>query len=962
MNSKDIGILTYDYSINYGAVLQAFALCEKLKSLKYVPHIIRWAEHYYKTAGVENDNLKYFRNKYLPRTKVCYTSEELDKILNSFSKIIIGGDQVFRNWANLQEMPILRYFGDFVHGKLTLASYGASFGTETFNGDKNLIEQVKFLLKRFDKIGVREKSGVRLLNNLFDVKGTEVLDPVFLLSKNRYLELGNKAKKISNDYIGYMYLADEFGLGDVSDILKKNLSQENIININKNSTGEYNTVEQWLCNIINSKFIITDSFHCIAFAIIFQKPFIVVDRDFGGNSRIDNILEKLNLTKCRRQSLKDIKLNDLNLDINWDDVNSILHTEIKRSELFLEDLLNLIPKYKEKIINEDLNNIRKNYEKIYKKNMNIFKSLNRILPKILSVKNEYKNGKKRKVLNIFGVKLKIGVNRGAKMQNKKSFTTIHYLISMLKAYGIKEIVASPGIQNACFNLITQKDNFFRIHSVVDERSAGYVASGISSEISKPVVITCTGATASRNYLSALTEAYYRKLPLIAITFFNYTNNPYNLGAQFVDRSVSQNDIKELSIELPVLNTEKDKEKLMVILNTALSTAIYKNVPVHINCPSPFTFEEIAQNMDLPDDIWITKIYDENNLSDVKEELKNKDVAIFIGSHNNFTKDEENAISNFATALDIPVLCDHTSGYYGKNKVLISQVAYMLELDRKPDIVIDIGEVTGEYSTPLFINKADIWRISKFDGLKCRYNLPVKKIFNCSEKEFFTVLNLENQKQYYSYLRPIVENIKIPDLPLSMPFVCQELSKNIPQNSTLHLAILNSLRSMNYFNLPKEISTTANVGGFGIDGALSTTVGHAIAEPNKTHFCLIGDLAFFYDMNILGNKHIANNLKILLVNNNRGEEFRLNWLLEKSFGDQTDEIVAAAGHYKNGARLWAESCDFNYLCATDKSEFTAQIDDFCNKNYDRPVLFEIFTTDEDEKNAQWLMMSHNRKQK
>ena len=170
MNSKDIGILTYDYSINYGAVLQAFALCEKLKSLDYVPHIIRWAEHYYKTAGVEEDNLKYFRNKYLPRTKICYTSEELDKILKRFSKIIIGGDQVFRNWANLQEMPILRYYGDFVYGNHTLASYGASFGTETFNGDKDLVEQVKFLLKRFDKIGVREKSGVRLLNNLFEVE------------------------------------------------------------------------------------------------------------------------------------------------------------------------------------------------------------------------------------------------------------------------------------------------------------------------------------------------------------------------------------------------------------------------------------------------------------------------------------------------------------------------------------------------------------------------------------------------------------------------------------------------------------------------------------------------------------------------------------------------------------------------------------------------------------------------
>ncbi|MBQ7126339.1 hypothetical protein IJO12_04565, partial [bacterium] len=98
--------------------------------------------------------------------------------------------------------------------------------------------------------------------------------------------------------------------------------------------------------------------------------------------------------------------------------------------------------------------------------------------------------------------------------------TIYYLISMLKAYGIKNIVASPGMQNSKFNAVVQEDDFFSCYSVVDERSAAYFATGISYETTQSVVITCTGATASRNYLSALTEAYYRKIPIIAITFYN----------------------------------------------------------------------------------------------------------------------------------------------------------------------------------------------------------------------------------------------------------------------------------------------------------------------------------------------------------------------------------------------------------------------------------------------------------
>ena len=80
------------------------------------------------------------------------------------------------------------------------------------------------------------------------------------------------------------------------------------------------------------------------------------------------------------------------------------------------------------------------------------------------------------------------------MTNKNVYNTIHYIIAMLKAYKIKNII--------------------------DERSAAYVATGLAYETQEPVVITCTGATASRNYLSALTEAYYKNLPIIALTFFD----------------------------------------------------------------------------------------------------------------------------------------------------------------------------------------------------------------------------------------------------------------------------------------------------------------------------------------------------------------------------------------------------------------------------------------------------------
>ena len=69
--------------------------------------------------------------------------------------------------------------------------------------------------------------------------------------------------------------------------------------------------------------------------------------------------------------------------------------------------------------------------------------------------------------------------------------------------------------------------------------------------------------------------------------------------------------------------------------------------------------------------------------------------------------------------------------------------------------------------------------------------------------------------------------------------------------------------------------SSNTGGFGIDGSLSTIIGAALANKEIIHYCVLGDLAFFYDMNALGNHNVGNNVRILLVNNGRGTEFRLS---------------------------------------------------------------------------------------
>lgn len=544
------------------------------------------------------------------------------------------------------------------------------------------------------------------------------------------------------------------------------------------------------------------------------------------------------------------------------------------------------------------------------------------------------------------------------MDNKNNnYNTLHYLIALLKAYQISDIVASPGMQNARFNSLIQDDKDFRPFSVTDERSAAYVATGISHETEKPIVITCTGATASRNYLSAMTEAYYRKIPVIAITFYNYDTNCYNLAPQYVDRSVTQNDVKYVSVDLPMISTPTDIQNCVLRLNVALSAAVYKNQPVHINCPANYDFENKVET--LPD-VWKTEYYTEN-FEFLKDSFGNKKVGIFIGSHHKFLKEEENAISNFAKSWDIPVYCDHTSNYHGTNKILVSQAVSMVGLKNNgPDLIIDIGNVTGDYNFATLFQNATVWRVCEDGLLKCRSGRPVVKTFSCLEKTFFKSLINSNfiENGYYTLLKNKLEKLKIPELPLCNALVSQNLANYLPKNSSLHCAIMNSLRNMNFFNLDSTIEVNCNVGGFGIDGPVSTLIGQSLGNPDKKHFGLIGDSAFFYDMNILGNRHIKNNVRILLINNNMGVEFRLNPTLEDSLADKTDMLIASAQHNVNGAKGWAESCNFHYMTANKKEEFLNQIHEFCNGEFDKPVLFEVITKVQDEQDGLKLMCEFN----
>lgn len=116
------------------------------------------------------------------------------------------------------------------------------------------------------------------------------------------------------------------------------------------------------------------------------------------------------------------------------------------------------------------------------------------------------------------------------------------LVSLLKEHNIRKIIASPGTTNISFVGSVQIDPYFDVYSAVDERAAAYMACGLAEESGEPVVLSCTGATASRNYIPGLTEAFYRHLPVLAVTSIQHCGRVGNHVAQVIDRSVQFPDM------------------------------------------------------------------------------------------------------------------------------------------------------------------------------------------------------------------------------------------------------------------------------------------------------------------------------------------------------------------------------------------------------------------------------------
>lgn len=340
---KKIGILTFHWGTNYGAILQAYALQVYLTQIGHDVYIINYRPQEYKKTlfrcffkkrfwlfllnlkeYIKEMKLDTFRKKYLNETILYKSLDELKRNPPQLDMYICGSDQIWNSYFTTKgegNKPTSTYFLNFGGTSVKRIAYAVSFGCEVYPDEASDVAQ-KYISK-FLAISVREESGLSIVKQLGYENPIKLPDPTLLLSREDY-SFANTNKKIFQKKAFIYILRDEYK--EVDKIVSF-LKRDHIIDTSNNFFNP-KSIEDWLKSIEEASIIITNSFHGAVFSIIFHVPFIVLHasgREAGMNDRFNTLLQALGLENRVLDKYDLNKVSELLIEkINWDDVDNKL--------------------------------------------------------------------------------------------------------------------------------------------------------------------------------------------------------------------------------------------------------------------------------------------------------------------------------------------------------------------------------------------------------------------------------------------------------------------------------------------------------------------------------------------------------------------------------------------------------------------------------------------------------------
>lgn len=556
--------------------------------------------------------------------------------------------------------------------------------------------------------------------------------------------------------------------------------------------------------------------------------------------------------------------------------------------------------------------------------------------------------------------------------------------------GVSEAILCPGSRCAPLTSSFVAHSKINTRTISDERSAAFVALGIAQSKLEPVVLICTSGSAAYNFAPAIAEAFFQHTPLLILT----ADRPKEWIDQLDGQTIRQqnmygNHVKKY-YELPHDYDHKDS---LWHINRTVNEAInlcnqHPKGPVHINVPLR---EPLYQRES--DKIQFSNACRVIDVKSIKSELTKEATTQLAESFNSFNKilvvagqqevDAElsQELDTFSKLHHIPIVTDIISNLHSLTQsiahsdIMLGQANEGIKKALQPELLITFGRSVISKNLKLYLRKFGPkahWHIhglgqtaDTFQGLTSIVPTSPKIFFkqlgSTALKAGFEAQKRENfhsiwQAEEHRTARAITSFFSEPKL--NEFSLVNEILKNVPPKSNLHLANSMPVRYANFIGLAsenKDISVFANRGTSGIDGCTSTAVGHALTSKDTPNILITGDMAFFYDRNAFWHNYKLPNFRIVVLNNHGGAIFSI--IDGPSQLPEADEYFVT--HQKLSAKSVAQEYDFDYLKLDSLKKLKNIVKDFFDFD-GRTKILEIDTNAAEAKKTVLEFKEHIRK--
>ncbi|MGQ1891435.1 2-succinyl-5-enolpyruvyl-6-hydroxy-3-cyclohexene-1-carboxylic-acid synthase [Thermophagus sp. OGC60D27] len=533
---------------------------------------------------------------------------------------------------------------------------------------------------------------------------------------------------------------------------------------------------------------------------------------------------------------------------------------------------------------------------------------------------------------------------------------VRSIIEQCYGHGVRYVVISPGSRNAPLILSFPASKKFHCLSIVDERSAAYFALGLARKTNTPVALICTSGTAVLNYGPALAEAYYRQIPLIAIT----ADRPPEYIDQADGQTIRQQNVfsnfVRYQCHLPLGELAQDDFWLTNrLLNEAFQNALGDvRGPVHINVPFREPLYGRSEMVEAyPSRIISVKkndVVDNTMVNDLVAEISgSRKIMFLVGA----TDGGEKLVSVASSLIKkgVVVVTETLSnlgleGAFGNTDRLLEYFATRMDAFR-PDLLITLDVPVLSKRLKQFLRSCQPkshWHFSNQSIVIDTYHCLTRQINGDAEK----ILEKVAEKigafpfDYYHIWEEAhrqtseKHNVFSREVPWCDFKVFDRLSKAVPAGTEIHLGNSTPVRYAQLFVWKENQTFRANRGTSGIDGCVSTAAGAAYGGEQPVTL-IIGDLAFLYDSNGLWHKYLPSTFRVIVINNGGGGIFR--YIPGPSKTDELESFFEVRENHQ--CRGIAETFGLQYY----KAEDSEQLDEILKHFWDdkeRPALLEIFT--------------------